>query len=66
MILGDGLSMFTWGPYGSGKSHLVLTLISMMNASDEEVTEYFQDQNLPSDLLTKFLTIYLHAIVRKM
>lgn len=57
MILGDGLSMFTWGPYGSGKSHLVLTLISMMNASDEEVTEYFQDQNLPSDLLTKFLTM---------
>lgn len=33
------LSMFTWGPYGSGKSHLLLTLISMLKAKDEEIIE---------------------------
>ena len=34
-------SIFTWGPYGSGKSHLLLTLISMLRAADDEITEYF-------------------------
>lgn len=49
------LSMFTWGPYGSGKSHLLLTLISMLKAKDEEIIEYFTDQNLSNDLLNKFI-----------
>ena len=51
------LSMFTWGPYGSGKSHLLLTLISMLKAKDEEITEYFTDQNLSNDLLNKFIAM---------
>lgn len=51
------LSIFTWGPYGSGKSHLLLTLISMLNADDDEVKEYFKDQELSNDLLNKFLTV---------
>jgi hypothetical protein len=51
------LSMFTWGPYGSGKSHLLLTLISMLQANDEEITEYFTDQHLSTDLLNKFITM---------
>ena len=50
-------SIFTWGPYGSGKSHLLLTLISMLRASNEDVTEYFKDQNLSNDLLNKFITM---------
>lgn len=50
-------SIFTWGPYGSGKSHLLLTLISMLRASDDEIAEYFTDQKLSNDLLNKFITI---------
>lgn len=50
-------SIFTWGPYGSGKSHLLLTLISMLRAKDEEITEYFNDQKLSNDLLNKFITM---------
>lgn len=49
------LSMFAWGPYGSGKSHLVLTLISMLKASDSEIKEYFEDQHLSNDLMNKFI-----------
>ncbi len=50
-------SIFTWGPYGSGKSHLLLTLISMLNAKDEEITEYFNEQKLSNDLMNKFITM---------
>lgn len=50
-------SIFTWGPYGSGKSHLLLTLISMLRAKDEEITEYFREQKLSNDLLNKFITM---------
>ena len=50
-------SIFTWGPYGSGKSHLLLTLISMLRASDDEIAEYFTDQKLSNDLLNKFITM---------
>ena len=49
--------MFTWGTYGSGKSHLLLTLISMLKAKDEEITDYFTDQNLSNDLLNKFIAM---------
>lgn len=51
------LSVFTWGPYGSGKSHMLLTLISMLNAEDSEIEEYFTDQNLSKDLMNKFITV---------
>ena len=50
-------SIFTWGPYGSGKSHLLLTLISMLRAADDEVTEYFTEQKLSNDLLNKFIAM---------
>ena len=50
-------SIFTWGSYGSGKPHLLLTLISMLRAKDEEITEYFNDQKLSNDLLNKFITM---------
>lgn len=50
-------SIFTWGPYGSGKSHLLLTLISMLRAADDEITEYFTDQKLSNDLLNKFIAM---------
>ena len=50
-------SIFTWGPYGSGKSHLLLTLISMLRAADDEITEYFTEQKLSNDLLNKFIAM---------
>lgn len=50
-------SIFTWGPYGSGKSHLLLTLISMLRATDDEITGYFTDQKLSNDLLNKFIAM---------
>lgn len=50
-------SIFTWGPYGSGKSHLLLTLISMLRAADDEITEYFNEQKLSNDLLNKFIAM---------
>lgn len=53
----NSLSMFTWGPYGSGKSHLILTLISMFKADDNEIREYFEDQNLSKDLMNKFIAM---------
>lgn len=49
-------SIFTWGPYGSGKSHLVLTIISMLKASDDEIREYFAEQNLSTDVMDNFIT----------
>lgn len=51
------LSIFTWGPYGSGKSHLLLTLISMINAEDSEIEEYFNEQKLSKDLMNKFIAM---------
>lgn len=58
MINGQkSLSMFTWGPYGSGKSHLLLALISMLKADDSEIEEYFKDQNLSNDLMNKFIAM---------
>lgn len=58
MISGkNSLSMFTWGPYGSGKSHLILTLISMLRAEDKDIEEYFEDQNLSKDLMNKFIAM---------
>ena len=51
------LSIFTWGPYGSGKSHLLLTLISMINAEDREIEEYFAEQQLSKDLMNKFIAM---------
>ena len=50
-------SIFTWGPYGTGKSHLILTLISMFHAKDEEIEEYFNEQNLSTDLRNKFIAM---------
>ncbi|MCM1529336.1 MAG: hypothetical protein NC093_04995 [Alistipes sp.] len=50
-------SIFIWGPYGSGKSHLLLTLISMLRAADDEITEYFTEQKLLNDLLNKFIAM---------
>lgn len=53
----NSLSLFTWGPYGSGKSHLILTLISMLRAADKDIEEYFDDQHLSTDLKNKFITM---------
>ena len=44
------LSIWVEGPYGTGKSHAVLTLKKLLDASDEETKEYFEKYNLDKDL----------------
>jgi hypothetical protein len=48
------LSIWVEGDYGTGKSHAVLTLKKLLDASDEEVQEYFDCYQLDSDLSSNF------------
>ena len=48
------LSIWVEGAYGTGKSHAVLTLKKLLDASDSEVQAYFEKYNLDNDLLNKF------------
>ena len=48
------LSIWVEGAYGTGKSHAVLTLKKLLDASDSEVQAYFEQYNLDNDLLNKF------------
>ena len=49
-------SLWVEGAYGTGKSHAALTVKSMLEASDAEVTEYFRDYGLSRDLCQKLIT----------
>lgn len=51
-------SIWVEGAYGTGKSHAVLTLKKLLDASPEETREYFKkfENNLTSDLFNKFQT----------
>lgn len=51
------LNIWVEGAYGTGKSHAVLTLKRLLDASDEEVREYFNNFKLDKDLLSKFLKV---------
>ena len=51
------LSIWVEGPYGTGKSHAVLTLKKLLDASDEETREYFEKYNLDKDLGNNFQRI---------
>lgn len=48
-------SLWVEGAYGTGKSHAVLTVKSLLEASDEEVEEYFKDYGLSKDLCQKLI-----------
>lgn len=44
------LSIWVEGAYGTGKSHAVLTLKKLLDASDDDTRAYFQKYNLDNDL----------------
>lgn len=48
------LNIWVEGAYGTGKSHAVLTLKRLLDASESEVNEYFATFNLDEDLRKKF------------
>lgn len=50
-------SVWVEGAFGTGKSYAVLTLKKLLDASLEEVTEYFNAYKLPQNLLGKLLSI---------
>lgn len=50
-------SIWVEGSYGTGKSHAVLTVKSLLGASDEEINAYFMDYGLSKDLCQKFITV---------
>ncbi len=52
----DPRSLWVEGAYGTGKSHAVLTVKSLLEASDEEVKEYFTDYRLSNDLCQKIIS----------
>lgn len=52
----EPLSLWVEGAYGTGKSHAVLTVKSLLEATDEEVKEYFDDYGLSKDLCQKLIT----------
>lgn len=52
----DPRSLWVEGAYGTGKSHAALTVKSLLEASDEEVREYFDEFGLSSDLCQKIIT----------
>lgn len=52
----DPRSLWVEGAYGTGKSHAALTVKSLLEATDEEIEEYFKDYGLSKDLCQKFIT----------
>lgn len=46
----QGLSIWVEGAYGTGKSHAVLTLKKLLDASDDDTRAYFQKYNMDKDL----------------
>lgn len=52
----DPRSLWVEGAYGTGKSHAALTVKSLLEASDDEVEDYFKDYGLNKDLCQKLIT----------
>lgn len=48
------LNIWVEGAYGTGKSHAVLTLKCLLDASESEVNDYFATFNLDDDIRKKF------------
>ncbi|MBR4458458.1 MAG: cysteine desulfurase [Clostridia bacterium] len=53
----DPRSIWVEGPYGTGKSHAALTVKSILDATDEEVIDYFDDFGLSHDLRDKYVAL---------
>ena len=51
------LGIWVEGPYGTGKSHAVLTLKKLLDASAEDIRAYFEQYKLDSDLLGQILSL---------
>ncbi len=51
----DPRSLWVEGAYGTGKSHAALTVKSLLDATDEEVKDYFNDYDLSQDLCQKII-----------
>jgi hypothetical protein len=51
----DPRSLWVEGAYGTGKSHAALTVKSLLDATDEEVKDYFDDYGLSKDLCQKII-----------
>ena len=58
-VFSGGATRSIWveGAYGTGKSHAVLTVKSLVDATPEEVIEYFDDYGLSSDLRDKYVSL---------
>lgn len=58
-VLSGGAHRSIWveGAYGTGKSHAALTVKSILEASDQEVRDYFDDFGLSSDLRDRFISL---------
>lgn len=55
------LNIWVEGAYGTGKSHAVLTLKHLLDASEQEVKEYFEAFKLDQDLCQKFIAAKSHG-----
>lgn len=51
----EKLNIWVEGAYGTGKSHAVLTLKHLLDATEQETEEYFNKYNLDEDLRKKFI-----------
>lgn len=52
----DSRSLWVEGAYGTGKSHAALTVKSMLEASDDEIRDYFKEYGLRDDLCQQLIT----------
>lgn len=50
-------SIWVEGAYGTGKSHAALTVKSLVDASVEDVEDYFDDYGLSCDLRDKYISL---------
>lgn len=55
------LNIWVEGAYGTGKSHAVLTLKRLLDASNQETQEYFDQFKLDNDLCNKFIAAKSHG-----
>ncbi len=52
----DTRSLWVEGAFGTGKSHAVFTVKKMLEATDEEISAYFDDFKLSPDLCQQIIT----------
>ena len=50
-------SIWVEGAYGTGKSHAALTIKSLIDATSQEIVDYFDDYGLSTDLRDKYVSL---------